>query len=443
MKSKAELRGMFMAEPTIICPKCKNEIKLTESLAAPLIESTRRDFEQRLAQKDLDVAGREKAIQDREAALSKAKDSLETQVAERVQLERGKIAADEAKKARLALSNDLNEKTKEVADHQEILKQKDEKLTEAQKVQADLLKQKRELDDAKRELDLTVEKRVQENLTRTRQQARKEAEDEMRLKVSEKEQTISSMQKQIEDLKRRAEQGSQQLQGEVQELELETLLKAKFPHDTIAPVPKGEHGGDVLQRVVSAVGQASGTILWESKRTKNWSDGWLAKLRDDQRAAKAEIAVIISQVLPKGVETFGLVEDVWVALPQAAIPVAVALRFTLIETATARIASEGQQTKTELVYQYLTGPRFRQRVQAIVEAFSSMKEDLDKERKVILKQWAKREEQIERVMQSTVGMYGDLQGIAGSTIQEIEGLEFKALGEPAHADLKLEGKYPR
>ena len=217
-----------MAEPTIICPKCKNEIKLTESLAAPLIESTRRHFEQRLTQKDLDVTGREKAIQDREAALSKAKDSLETQVAERVQLERGKIAADEAKKARLALSNDLNQKTKEVADLQEILKQKDEKLTEAQKVQADLLKQKRELDDAKRELDLTVEKRVQENLTTTRQQARKEAEDEMRLKVSEKEQTITSMQKQIEDLKRRAEQGSQQLQGEVQELELKPCSKQNF-----------------------------------------------------------------------------------------------------------------------------------------------------------------------------------------------------------------------
>src|ERR1035437_10900995 len=160
---------MFMAEPTIICPKCKYEIKLTKSLPPPRIEPPRRDFEQRLAQKDLDVAGREKAIQDREAALSKAKDSLETQVAERVQLERGKIAADEAKKARLALSNDLNQKTKEVADLQEILKQKDEKLTEAQKVQADLLKQKRELDDAKRELDLTVEKRVQENLTTTRQ----------------------------------------------------------------------------------------------------------------------------------------------------------------------------------------------------------------------------------------------------------------------------------
>lgn len=420
-----------MTEPTIICPKCKNEIKLTESLAAPLIEATRQDFEQRLAQKDLDVAGREKSIREREEVLSKEKDSLETQVNDRVQQERGKIAVDEAKKARLALSNDLDQKSKEVADLQEILKRQDEKLTEAQKAQTDLLKKQRELDDAKREVDLTVEKRISEGLAVTRQQAKKEAEDELRLKVSEKEQTISSMQKQIEDLKRRAEQGSQQLQGEVQELELETLLKAKFPHDMIEPVGKGEHGGDILQRVISPLGQQAGTILWESKRTKNWSDGWLAKLRDDQRTAKAEIAVIISQVLPKGVETFGLVDSVWVATPQAAIPVAVTMRYTLMEIATARQASEGQQTKMELVYQYLTGPRFRHRVQAIVEAFSSMKEDLDKERKVILKQWAKREEQIERVMQSTVGMYGDLQGIAGKTLQEIEGLELETLEDAA------------
>lgn len=244
-----------MAEPTIICPKCKNEIKLTESLAAPLIESTRVDFERRLAQKDLDVAGREKSIQEREAALSKEKGSLEIQVNQRVQQERGKIAEEEAKKAKLVLSNDIQQKTKEVADLQEILKQKDKKLTEAQKVQADLLKQKRELDDAKRELDLTVEKRIAEGLTATRQQARKEAEDELKLKVSEKEQTITSMQKQIEELKRRAEQGSQQLQGEVQELELETLLRARFPHDNIEPVPKGEFGGDALQRVHNPLGQ--------------------------------------------------------------------------------------------------------------------------------------------------------------------------------------------
>ncbi|HEY4416893.1 MAG TPA: DUF2130 domain-containing protein [Verrucomicrobiae bacterium] len=416
-----------MAEPTIICPKCKNEIKLTESLAAPIIETIRQDFEKKIAQKDIDLVSRETALKQLEEAVEKSKETIDAQVAEKLQSERGKIAAEESKKAKLALGNDLTQKAKELLDLQEILKQKDEKLSEAQKTQADLIKKQRELDDAKRELDLTIEKRISEGLTAIRQQAKKEAEDGLKLKVSEKEQTISSMQKQIEELKRRAEQGSQQLQGEVQELELEALLKTKFPRDNVEPVPKGEYGGDVLQRVFSPLGQPCGIILWESKRTKNWSDGWLAKLRDDQRMAKAEIAVIVSQALPKGVETFGLIEGIWVALPQAAVPVAIALRFTLIETATARLASEGQQPKMELVYQYLTGPRFRQRVQGIVEAFGSMKEDLDKEKRAISRQWAKREEQIERVMQSTVGMYGDLQGIVGKTIQEIEGLELKAI----------------
>jgi hypothetical protein len=416
-----------MTEPTVVCPQCKTEIKLTESLAAPLLESIRRDYEQRLSQKDADMAKREKSLHERETILQKEKASLDEQVAQRLRQEQARIAAEEAKKAKLALGNELNQKTKEINDLQEVLKQRDIKLADAQKAQADLIRKQRELDDAKRELDLTVEKRVQTDLAAAREKAKKEAEDEMKLKVMEAEQTIASMQRQIEDLKRRAEQGSQQLQGEVQELELETLLSTRFPRDTIQPVPKGEFGGDILHRVIGPLGQPCGTILWESKRTKNWSDGWLPKLREDQRASKAEIAVIVSQVLPKEVETFGFVDQVWVSHPKVALPVAIALRQTLIEIAGARQASEGQQTKMEMVYQYLTGPRFRHRIQAIVEAFSSMREDLDRERKAITKQWSKREEQIDRVMQATVGMYGDLQGIAGKTLQEIEGLEFQGL----------------
>ena len=412
-----------MPEPTIICPQCKTEIKLTESLAAPLLEATKRDFEQRLAQKDAEAAKRDAALREREALLAKSQERFEEQVADKLKLERSKIVAEEARKARLALANDLDQKSKEIREIQEILKHKDEKLAEAQKVQADLLRKQRELDDAKRELDLTIEKRVQEGLAATRDQAKKEAEEGLKFKVMEKEQTIASMQKQIEELKRRAEQGSQQLQGEVQELELEAMLISKFPLDQISPVAKGEHGGDVLHRVAGSFGQACGTILWESKRTKNWSDGWLIKLREDQRQAKAEIAIIVSQALPKEVEAFEFIDGVWVTHPKVALPLAIAMRNTLMEVAGARQASEGQQTKMEMVYQYLMGPRFRQRVQAIVEGFSSMKEDLDKERKVIMKQWAKREEQIDRVMMATVGMYGDLQGIAGKTLQEIEGLE--------------------
>lgn len=425
-----------MTEPTIICPNCKTEIKLTESLAAPLIESTRKQYEERLAQKDSDIAQREQAMRDKEKLLADAKARLDEQVAsqveEQLKKDRARITAEEARKAKQASAADLEQSARDLADLQEVLKSREAKLAEAQKAQADLIKKQRELDDAKRELELTVEKRVQESLALTRQQARKEAEEEQKLKVMEKEQTIAAMQKQIEDLKRRAEQGSQQLQGEVQELELENLLRSKFPFDSIDPVPKGEYGGDVVHRVVSAGGQSSGTILWESKRTKNWSDGWLAKLREDQRTAKAEIAVIVSHVLPKGIETFEMVEGIWVTHPRAALPVAAVLRQSLLELALARQASEGQQTKTEMIYQYLTGPRFRQRVEAIVEAFSTMKEDLDKERKAIMKQWAKREEQIERVMGATVGMYGDLQGIAGKSLQEIEGLDLKALEAPSN-----------
>lgn len=423
-----------MAEPTIICPNCKTEIKLTESLAAPLIESTRKQFEEQVARKDSDIAQREQAVRDKEKQLADTRSKLDEQVAsqveEQLKKDHARIATEEARKAKLALSTDFEEKARELADLQEVLKTRDAKLAEAQKAQADLIKKQRELDDARREMDLTIEKRVQEGLTATREQARKEAEEALKLKVSEKEQTIAAMQKQIEELKRKSEQGSQQLQGEVLELELEELLRGKFPFDSIEPVPKGEFGGDVVQRVTGSNGQRSGTILWESKRTKNWSDTWLPKLREDQRTAKAEIAIIVSQALPKDVDTFETIDGVWVTHPRAILPVAAILRQSLIEVSLARQASEGQQTKTEMIYQYLTGPRFRQRVEAIVEAFSTMQADLDKEKKAIMKQWAKRDEQINRVMQATVGMYGDLQGIAGKTLQEIEGLDLVALSAP-------------
>jgi len=416
-----------MAEPTIFCPQCKSEIKLTESLAAPLLESVRRDYEQRLAQKDNEISKREKFLNQRAESIEKAKQNLDHEIEQKLRSERARIVSEEAQKAKLAIGSDLEQKAKEINDLQLLLQEQDKKLGEAQQVQAELLRKQRELDDAKRELDLTIEKRVQANLVAERDKAKKEAEEELKLKVMEKDQTITAMQKQIEELKRRAEQGSQQLQGEVQELQLESLLRAKFPRDTIHPVAKGDFGGDVLQRVIGPLNQICGTILWESKRTKNWSDGWLPKLRDDQRAAKADVAVILSQALPKDVDTFGFLDGVWVADPKVAVPVALSLRQSLIEISAARQASQGQQTKMEMVYGYLTGPRFRQRVQALVEAFSSMKEDLDREKKTITRQWAKREEQIDRVMQATVGMYGDLQGIAGKTLQEIEGLEFQGM----------------
>lgn len=420
-----------MLEPVILCPHCKVNIKLTESLAAPLVEATRLRFQQQLAQKDREIAIREQGIREKEKQLVMEHNQLNEQVAQAVSAEvkqaKIKIAEEESKKAKQAAALELEHKTREVIDLQALLESRETKLVEAQRAQAEWIKQKRDLDDAKRELELTIEKQVQAGLMARYEQAKKEAVEEQKFKLMEKEQTIVAMQKHIEELKRRSEQGSQQLQGEVQELDLEKQLRAKFPLDSVEPVPKGEYGGDILQSIKSAHGQCGGSMLWETKRTKHWSDAWLSKLREDQRAAKAEIAILVSQVLPKGVETFEMIEGVWVTHPSVALPVAMVLRQSLLELAVARQVSYGQQSKTEMIYQYLTGSRFRQRVEAIVEAFSTMQEDLDRERKAIMKQWAKREEQIMRVMGATVGMYGDLQGIAGKSLQEIAGLEMPLL----------------
>ena len=416
-----------MIEPVITCPHCHKEIKLNESLAAPLVEATRREFETKLAEKDTEIARREAAVRDQEQSLAAAKRQVADEIEAGVRRGRETIAAEEARKARLLVSDELAGKTRELEELESVLKAKDDKLAEAQKAQAELMRKQRELDDQRREFELTVETRVQESLGAVRDQAKHDAEEELKLKISEREETIASMQRQIEVLKQKAEQGSQQLQGEVQELELEALLAAKFPADLVEPVPKGEFGGDILHKVLSPSGQHCGTLLWESKRTKNWSDSWLGKLRNDQRTARADLAVLVSRTLPKEVGGFDFIDGVWVVEPRYAVPVAIALRQSLIEIATVRQTNLGQSTKMGMVYEYLTGPRFRAHVESIVEKFTEMEADLAKERKTMTRLWAKREEQIRGVIESTAGMYGDLQGIAGKGLNEIEGLQLAML----------------
>ena len=412
-----------MSDAVIKCPECNAEIQLTQSLAAPLLEATRTQYEKRLAEVGEGVRKKETELKKQQDEVNTFRGQLDDEVAAKVSEARKSITAEEAKKAREIAGLELQEKDRALADLKEVISNREAKLKEAQDAQAELLKKERALDDQKRELELTIEKRVQNSLLEERKKGEKAAEESMKLKVAEKEHTINAMQKQIEDLKRRAEQGSQQLQGEVQELELEDVIRGRFPIDEVEPVPKGEFGGDVVHRVMSNTGTLCGTLLWESKRTKNWSDGWLPKLRGDQRAAKADFAILMSQTLPKGIDTFDLVDDVWITSPRNAVPLCVALRTMLIELAKTKRSQEGQQTKTELVYQYLTGPQFRHRVSAIVEKFTAMQIDLEKERRTMTRSWAKREEQIRLVIDSTAGMYGDLQAIAGSSLHEIEGLE--------------------
>jgi hypothetical protein len=415
---------------TITCPRCREDIRLTESVVASLLQSAREEYEKRLADQEAAIAKREASIIRQERALAEAQGSFDERVAAKVQEERASIAADEAKKASARLKGDLDAKDRQLAELEELLTDRDSRLTEAQDAQAEAMRKQRELEDAKRGLDLTIEKRVQASLADIRENAKQEAEDAFKRQVAERELTIERMKTQIDDLRRKADQGSQELQGEVQEQELEAVLRAKFLRDTFEPVPRGERGADVLQRVFGPMERPCGTILWESKRTKNWSAAWLDKLREDKGAAKADLVVLVSQALPRDVNTLGYRDGLWITCPRTVVPVAVLLRHSLIEMTMLRQADMGRQTKMEMVYDYLTGPRFRDRVRSIVDAFSAMQADLNREKRTITRQWAKREKQIERMMEDTAGMYGELQGIAGETLPEIDDLELDALPAP-------------
>jgi hypothetical protein len=422
-----------MTEPRIICPKCKSSMKLTESLAAPLIAKARKQVEQQLADKEREFTKREVNLRNSQKAITQARQAIDTAVAKKLRAERTAIAESEAVKARLALGAEIEQRDELLTQLQNSLEANNAKLAEAQRAHADVIRKTRELDDAKRELELSVQKKVQESLSAVREQAKAEAEDGLKAKVSEREAQIAGMQRQIEELRRKSEQGSQQLQGEALEFELERSLRDKFPKDIIEAVPKGEFGGDIIQRVRNEVGRVCGTMLWEAKSTKAWSNRWLEKLRSDQRSAKAEIGLLVSNVLPTGLETFDRIDNVWVTKRRFAIPLAIALRQSLIEMSNNRQAAKGQQTKMEMVYQYLTGPQFRNRIDVIIEKFTDMQSDLDRERKAMVRIWAKREQQLRSVLDSSAGLYGDLQGIAGRVLPEIENLNFIVIGKaPDH-----------
>jgi hypothetical protein len=213
------------------------------------------------------------------------------------------------------------------------------------------------------------------------------------------------------------------LQGEVFQRELESLLKQRFPADAIVPVSKGIRGPDLLQLVRTISGRECGTIVWEAKRTRNWAQSWIAKLKEDQRTQAAEIAVLVTEVLPNGIPTFELIDGVWVTTPSCAMALATALRQGLVSVATERMAADGKTDKMEQLYEYLAGTEFRQKIEAIVEAFVTMKTELESEKRAFTKIWARREKQIERVVTNTALMYGNIQGIIGqSSLPEIQSL---------------------
>jgi hypothetical protein len=407
---------------TLLCPNCGLEIEVSTVLASQVRQHLRREFEAEARKKERELALRQQEMEQREKSLAESRETLDREIQQRLVQERSELLMLAEAQVRESVASEMAELKEQLAGSQS-------KLQDAQAAEVELRKERRELESQTRELELAVNRRLDEERRTLREEGKREALEEHQLRDADRDKLINDLRKQIDDLKRKSEQGSQQAQGEVMELELEDILRQQFALDVIEPVPVGAHGGDLLQHVYDGSGQECGTILWESKRTKSWSDGWLAKLRDDQRTAKAEVAVLTSVELPKGFSSFGLVDGVWITSRTCLVGLAGALRAGLLEVARTRRAMIGQQTKSEFLYNYFSGTEFRQRVEGIVEAFVALKTDLDKEKRSMHRAWARREKQLERAVLHTAGLYGDVGGILGNKLAEISNLELPAVAD--------------
>jgi len=413
-------------EQVITCPQCGHEIPLTEAISQRVREELEREFRARMAVQRKGLEKREKELLSREESLREATRRMEEEVAKRLAREREELEKAAREKARSAYEIELKAL-------QDELKEKGEKLNEMREAELQLRKEQRKLQEERESLELENARRLDQERKALEEKLRRSLGEEFVLRQKDYEEKIRGLTEQINELKRRAEQGSQQAQGEVLERQVEEELAAAFPQDRIEPVSVGKRGADVVHAVCDASGRECGTILWEVKRTKAWSDAWLEKLREDQREAGADVAVIVSTALPRDVKGIGFKEGVWVSDHSSFTGLAVALRVNLAQLYSARKAAEGKDRKMELLYEYLSGPEFRQRVEAMVEAMRAMHQDLEREKTAMQRIWKKREKQMQRILASTAGMYGDMQGIIGASMPELAALDLKAIA-PAPDD---------
>ncbi|PIV73752.1 MAG: DUF2130 domain-containing protein [Rhodocyclales bacterium CG17_big_fil_post_rev_8_21_14_2_50_68_7] len=384
-----------MSDAVITCPNCGTNIPVSEALSAQM----------------------EKGIEAR----------LRAQAAERLKQAVVEAEARAKRDAAAAAEREREAQAAALASLRKELEDQRARAREAQQAELALRREKNALEERARSLDLEVARKLDAQKRELESSLRRTLAEEGSLKLAEKEKQIEDLKKLVGEMKRKSEQGSQELQGEVLELDIQAALERQFQWDEIRPVPKGMSGADLIQEVRNGQGTVCGRIVWETKNTKHWQSGWLAKLKDDQRAAGGNLAVLVSAALPEGMHEFGLIEGVWVASPRAWPALAVALREQLVQVAFAHAAAEGKQEKMEALYRYLAGDSFRARVQGIVEGFTALQDQLARERRAMEKLWKEREKQIERVIVNTVGMYGEMRGIAGASLPEIPALTLEGV----------------
>lgn len=416
-----------MSEQSISCPKCGTNIPLTEALSQQITEQLRGEFEQEELKRKQAFDAQQKQLEKEKKELEVRALSMQELMAKEVEQ---KLSQEKELLWKKAQSQAQEKLSLELTDLKMQNEERGKELEAARKNEIELRRKTREIEEKEKNLELEMERKMDEEKEKLSLTIRRSAEEEFRMKMLEKDKQLEQAQRQADDLKRKLDQGSMQIQGDVQENDLRDTLRSAFLTDLIEDVATGIRGADIVQTVQTQFGQSCGIILWESKNTKAWVADWIKKLKSDQGIAKADICILVTKTLPDGVSSFGLVDGVWVCDYTSALPLAHALRVTLQEVYMVKQASIGKGEKMEALYEYLTGNQFKNRIENIVMAFTSMKSDLDSEKRAFQKMWSKREKEIERVTANTVGLYGDLQGIAGANaLPRVESLELDAPDE--------------
>jgi hypothetical protein len=405
-----------MPDQTIRCPHCNHPIPLTEALTHQLTEHIQADFEKQRQEDQKKLEAEKEILLQQQKILQEKQKQQQEEVQSLLETEKKKIWVIAQQKAK-------ESQGKELKDLQSQLDENQKKLAEAEKQELELLKKTRELDERARRQELEMARKLNEEREKLVLDAKRQEAEEQGRKISEKDKQIDIMKKTIEDLRRQSEQGSMQIQGDAAEDSLKELLSTSFPLDIISDVPTGITGADLIQKVNARMGATAATILWESKNTKAFSEMWLGKLKRDQEAIKAELAILVTRELPKAITNFGTINGVWVTTKEFAIPLVTTLRLHLTEIEKIKRSLEGRDEKVMELYNYLTGANFKNRIESIVLSFVQMQQELDSEKKAFHKMWGKRQIQLERMMISTAGMYGELQGIIGGALPIIPHLE--------------------
>ena len=411
-----------METTKINCPKCGNEFNVEDVLSHRIEEKYRQELGDKISQLEKSYQAKDRAVQQRELEIKKQSEDMERLIVEQ--------AAAQAKVAINAKTVEIESRTAEKYETQlksltEAEVESKQKIAELKKTQIENERLKRKLDEQQQDMELQKERELTDRLKEQAVLIRQQEKESSELKVKELEKKLDDQAKLVDEMKRKAEQGSTQLQGEVQELELEKMLRELYEieGDEITEVKKGQRGADVIHIVKTRQGGICGKICYESKRTKNFDEGWLQKLRDDNLTVKADVLVIVTQTMPPGLERFVCKDGVWICSFWEIKGLSMALRFAIMRAHAVSVVQQGKETKMEMIYDYLTGNEFAGQFGAILEGFKALQDNNATEKLRMEKIWKEREKQLEKILSNAAGFYGSIKGIAGQSIPNIQMLE--------------------